>query len=319
MNFSIDTTMVIEEAKATVKKRGAVRITVNFLLVYLMTILLGAFILSGVFILLAVFSSLSDNPQSGLMGMILNFLQETSGILNFASILSCIMLIAIPIYYCTKLERRRLFTMGFTKKNAVSEYLVGLGIGFLMFALSFGVIYIFGGYDSLSFNSDISAGIIVLTFLGFVIQGMSEEVFVRGYYMVSLATNGNIPLAIFISSFAFSLLHLGNDGLNAIALINLLLFGIFAGLYFIRRGNIWGIGALHTMWNFAQGNIFGCKVSGNFAGESIIATSQTDRFSFINGGEFGPEGGIAVTVILLAGIVVLYFIKNKDRFAEIDC
>ncbi len=318
MNFSIDTTMVIEEAKATVKKRGTVKITLGFLLVYLMTILLGAFILAGVFMVVAGLGSFTDDPQSGLTGMILNFLQETNGIVNFASILSCILFIVVPIYYCTKLERRRLFTMGFTKKRALSEYFVGLAVGFLMFALSFGVIYIFGGYDSLSFNSDISAGIIVLTFLGFIIQGMSEEVLLRGYYMVSMATNGNIPLAIFMSSFVFTLLHLGNDGINAIGLINLFLFGIFAALYFIRRGNIWGIAAMHTMWNFAQGNIFGCKVSGNLAGQSIITSSQTDRLSFINGGEFGPEGGIAVTVILLAGIVVLYFMKNKDRFAEVD-
>ncbi len=318
MNFSIDTTMVIEEAKATVKKRSLLKITLLFLLVYVLTILIGAFIFAGVFMLLAGLSSFSDDPQSGLTGMILDFLQETNGIVNIVSILSCLLLIFVPIFYCTKLERRRLFTMGFTKKGAVSEYFSGLGVGFLMFALSFGLIYIFGGYNSISFNSDVAVGIIILTFLGFVIQGMSEEVLVRGYYMVSLATNGNIPLAIFISSLVFSLLHAGNNGLNAIGVINLFMFGVFAALYFIRRGNIWGIAAMHSMWNFSQGNIFGCKVSGNLAGQSILTTSQTDTLNFINGGDFGPEGGIAVTVILLAGIVVLYFMKNKDRFSEMD-
>ena len=36
--------------------------------------------------------------------------------------------------------------------------------------------------------------------------------------------------------------------------------------------SIWGICAIHSMWNFAQGNIFGISVSG--------AKSQVSLFSF---------------------------------------
>ncbi len=311
MNFSIDTTMVIEEAKATVKKRGIFKQTFIFGLIFLLCSLIP-------FAIVLLFFSIDGafHLNLGMESLILKL--DTESFYYILSLIIFIATILVPVFYCTKLERRRLFTIGFTKKNAVSEYFVGLGVGFLMFALSFGFVYLFGGYDSVAFNPEVSVYIIISAFISFIIQGMGEEVMCRGYYMVSMSTNGNIPLAIFMSSFVFTLLHLGNNGISAIGIINIFLFGVFASLYFIRRGNIWGIGALHTMWNFAQGNIFGCQVSGNDSGVSIFTIQQSDTLNLINGGKFGPEGGIAVTVILLTGIIVLYFMKNKDRFAEVD-
>ena len=94
-------------------------------------------------------------------------------------------------------------------------------------------------------------------------------------------------------------------------IINLFLFGVFAALYFLRRGSIWGIGAIHSIWNFAQGNIFGCKVSGSLSGESLFRTNYIGESILFNGGSFGPEGGLAVTIVLFIGIVVLLPMKNK--------
>ena len=87
---------------------------------------------------------------------------------------------------------------------------------------------------------------------------------------------------------------------------------MFAALYFIRRGSIWGIAALHTAWNFVQGNIFGCYVSGINFYQSVFTTEIDNALSPINGGWFGPEGGLAVTAVLLIGIVTLSFMKNKE-------
>ena len=57
-------------------------------------------------------------------------------------------------------------------------------------------------------------------------------------------------------------MHLANSGITVLAFLNLTLFGVFASVYFIKRGNIWGIGALHSIWNFVQGNFYGIRVSG---------------------------------------------------------
>ena len=103
----------------------------------------------------------------------------------------------------------------------------------------------------------------------------------------------------------FAMRHLGNDGVSPLALINLTLFGIFASVYFIKSGNIWGIGAFHSIWNLAQGNFYGIRVSGIVTTCSVLASSPVEGRSLINGGSFGLEGGLAVTVVLLAGTAFL--------------
>ena len=304
-NF-IESTMVIDEAKATVKKRNFWATTGIFMLVYLVTVMAISCIMSVIFI---IYAFLNNDAAA----IFMDLTNEAATTFNLISLFLNIFIIVIPILYCTLLERRRLFTLGFTKKGAISEYLSGLLIGFVMFAAAFGIIYLCGGFVSVKLTSEIPWGMLVVIFVGFIIQGMSEEVMVRGYYMVSLATNGNIPLAIFASSVIFAALHLFNSGISVMGIINLILFGILAALYFIRRGNIWGIAALHTIWNFAQGNIFGCLVSGTGFGQSVLETEINHSASLINGGDFGPEGGLAVTIVFVVCIVILYFMKNKER------
>ena len=115
------------------------------------------------------------------------------------------------------------------------------------------------------------------------------------------------------NSALFALLHAANVGISWLAFLNLLLFGLFASVYMVRRGNIWGICAIHTMWNFAQGNIFGLQVSGMNPTASIFSFVGDDSKSWINGGSFGPEGGICVTLVLLISILILLPMKNKDK------
>ena len=227
-------------------------------------------------------------------------------------------MIAVCIYYCTKMERRRLFTMGFIKKGAIKEYLIGLLIGLVMFSTVYAILIISGQADFNGFNVNLSIPMLALFLIGFMIQGMSEEVLLRGHYFVSAAAGGNIPLAVFASSAFFAIFHLGNNGVSIIAILNRFLFGLFAAIYFLRRGSIWGIGAIHTMWNFAQGNIFGTEVSGNVMGCSVITTERVEGSTLINGGSFGPEGGLGVTIVLFIGIVILLFMKNKRVMPEID-
>jgi len=94
------------------------------------------------------------------------------------------------------------------------------------------------------------------------------------------------------------------------------LFGIFAGVYFIRRGNIWGVAAVHSIWNFAQGNIFGVLVSGNDFGTTIFTSTINENLTILNGGDFGLEGGILTTIVMVAGIVIMMQTKQRDVVEE---
>lgn len=218
--------------------------------------------------------------------------------------------IAAAIFYCKKFEKRPISSLGIRKNGAVTEYLLGAGIGTLMIGLVYLVAYLTGTVE-ISVNEYISP-LIILFFLGYIIQGASEEILVRGYLMISLARDTRIFVAIILSSLFFALMHLGNPNFGLIAFINIILFGVFLGIYVFKRGSLWGACAIHTMWNFVQGNVFGVSVSGLGIMPSFFTTTVSDSKEFISGGAFGLEGGIASTCVLLLGILVVLLIKTKE-------
>ena len=128
--------------------------------------------------------------------------------------------------------------------------------------------------------------------------------------MVSIARRSSLPVAIIANSLFFAALHLLNSGITVLAFINLTLFGIFASVMFIRRGSIWMVGAVHSIWNFVQGNVFGIKVSGMDI-DCMLFESEITDMAIINGGSFGLEGGLAVSVVLIAGIVLMSLPKKS--------
>lgn len=217
--------------------------------------------------------------------------------------------------FCRLFEKRKMQTLGFVKKGFVREYGIGLAVGLAVFSAAVLLAVLTGAIDitGVAVSSGREIGILVLFALGYMIQGMAEEVLCRGYLMVSAARRSPMWVAVLINSLFFAVLHLGNTGITPLAFINLFLFGVFASLYFIRRGNIWGSGAFHSVWNFAQGCIYGIQVSGMTKTTTIFGSSLTEGKEFLNGGAFGMEGGICVTVVLAAGIIVLYLMKQKEE------
>lgn len=223
---------------------------------------------------------------------------------------STVAVIIVCFLYCRIIEKRDWVSLGFTKKGAVGEYIVGLGIGFILFggAVAFCVAT---GKLTLSFNPSLAVGMIILYLLGYMVQGMSEEILCRGYLMVSMQRGCPLWLAVLTNSLIFTALHLGNPGITPLALVNLTLFGLFASLYTLRRGSLWGIGAIHTIWNFAQGNIFGISVSGLSGNPSFMTANAAEGGALIHGGAFGMEGGLGVTIVLFIGCGVMMLIKTK--------
>ncbi len=218
--------------------------------------------------------------------------------------------IAVCVFYCRRFERRSLFSMGLVKKGAVAEYAAGLGIGLAMFGLTVGIC-VATGHMTLTLSPAPAYGMLLLYFLGYLIQGMSEEILCRGFLMASMQRNCPTWAAIFLNSLIFALLHFGNPGVTPLALLNLALFGVFASFYTLRRGSIWGIGAIHAVWNFAQGNLFGISVSGIAGNPSLLTAAASTDGSFMHGGAFGMEGGLAVTVVMVMGCGVMLMVRTK--------
>lgn len=223
--------------------------------------------------------------------------------------------IAAAMIYCRFIEKRSLQSMGFVKKHALRDYLVGLLVGFLLFSLIVLLNVLTGAMSVQSMGAYLTSEnflFIGLFFVGFVIQGAAEEILVRGYLMTSLGSKHKLWVAVAMSSAIFALLHIFNPGITFLSLINLFLAGVSFGLYVICFDNIWGACAYHTMWNFVQGNFYGIQVSGMTMSDSVLVTTNTEGMELLNGGSFGAEGGLITTLVLLAfiGGLLLYMKKT---------
>ena len=216
----------------------------------------------------------------------------------------------ISIIYCRFFEARPMRSMGFTKEKALTHYLRGLLTGaVLMSAITLLSVICRG--NNIALCSNINFGLIGLYFLGFLVQGMSEEVIFRGFLMNTIAGRFHAFIAIGISAVAFSLAHVMNPGFGVLVFMNLAMFGVFASLYMIAFDDIWGACAIHSVWNFTQGSFYGISVSGSGNQESVFRTTAASSSKLLTGGDFGIEGSIFTTVVLAAGIAAVIFKLKK--------
>lgn len=265
--------------------------------------------------------ALTEFSEAAMDDITSKYLKPT-GSIALIMLFSTIFSIIVPIIYCRFIEKRPIFSMGIVKKRVMRNYLFGLIVGFIMFSAVILLNIWLGGMTFNGVNSNIIISYLLIYFIAFGIQGMSEEILCRGYLMNSIGGKHSIWLAIITSSLVFAILHLANPGVTILACINLTLFGIFAALYMICFDNIWGVCAIHSIWNFAQGLIYGISVSGAYSYENPVFLFETIQGKpFVNGGAFGAEGGIAVTIVLTLGILIVagwMWHKKKIQFNKTE-
>ena len=224
--------------------------------------------------------------------------------------------ISLLVFFRVKvIEKRSFSSIGFNKNNWLKKYSLGFLIGLAMMSIIVLILLPFG-YITIEKNPIQPVGVsaiasVLVILFGWIIQGATEEIVTRGWLLNVLSTKYNIGVGLLISSTLFGLMHLTNPNVNYIAVINIILVGLFYGLYVIKTNDLWAVCGMHSAWNFAQGNIFGFKVSGLDVSVGSLIDLNLVGSDFVTGGIFGPEAGITATFILLASIGILLFIDKK--------
>ena len=202
--------------------------------------------------------------------------------------------------------------IGFVRKDMFKHYLAGIiGATITMFAAAM-ICIAFGAFTIE--RAEFSFGYMLLFTFGWIIQGLAEEVMCRGFMMTAIAKRYSVPVAIITNSIVFALLHiLNSSGMTILAMVNLFMYGVLASLMYLYTQNIWLCAAYHTTWNMIQGNVLNIPVSGVKV-PSVFETTFNDKLAAINGGAFGMEGGIAVTIVVIIGCaLLLMMIKRKKQ------
>lgn len=223
-------------------------------------------------------------------------------------------------------ERRPLAAIGLNA-NFLGRFLRGYGLGLGFLAVVVGAIWLLGGYQVEAGGSVALAVLIPAAWvmLGFIVQGSTEEIFMRGWLMGVIASRHGIVWGVVINSAIFSLLHGANIEMSAellFGLANILLVGVMLSLYAIKEGSLWGVCGWHAAWNWLLASGFGLPVSGHDSPVSPILIDLADAPDaawWLTGGVFGPEASAVTTVVLLAGTLYWAFKgKAADYGVEVD-
>lgn len=215
--------------------------------------------------------------------------------------------------FAKKFIARNDASMGLANPNKFKNYLKGFIIGFLLISLVFLQLLIFNQAQINLNTANISAKVFLVFFIGWVLQGFNEELMCRAIFMNYFAALNGVKSAIISNSLIFAILHLGNDGFGLLPFINIFLMGLIFSLLFYLSDDIFLPAAAHTLWNFAQGNIYGINVSGISQSNVSIIKTQLTGHPFLTGGAFGVEGGFITFCIeaIMVGILI-FIVKNKQ-------
>jgi uncharacterized protein len=204
------------------------------------------------------------------------------------------------------LERRSWEELGWRPRTgAPASLALGVAVGAAMAALAVGLA-LAAGHAALTSGpgrASWSAAALPLG-AGFLLAALTEELMFRGYPLRRLAhALGQAP-ATALAALCFGLAHLRNPSATALSTANVALAGVWLSCAFFSPGAMplaWGA---HFGWNATLALGFAAPVSGyTFPVPGLAYRPGTH--GWIDGGAFGPEGGIVTTLVMLTGAAAL--------------
>ena len=240
-------------------------------------------------------------------------LKEIISFSGTSNLVTQVLSLFLAIFLMTKISKLKTEQLGFSKDNIVSSYLKGTLFGILQI---FSVFFIIFGLKAIDvyYVANIPMILFIKVFIFFIFQGLFEELLFRGYLMPVFSKIIGIKFTIILLSFLFTCIHLLNPNLSIVGLVNVFLAGVTFSLIYYYTGNLWIVGAMHTIWNFILGFIVGSQVSGIDTYNSIFFSIPVVNKNLISGGEFGFEASIIETILELAiSLFVIYLIKKEKK------
>ena len=241
-----------------------------------------------------------------------------------------VLLLNIPAYAAVPLSTIAAVVTLFAFKKYLSWYVEDgeslsfggkvrmMGIGWAVSGVNFLAIivclFLCGYYRIVTIEFDIASQLSWLSL--FLLVGVVEEVIFRGILFRLITDKWNIAVGLTTSSLLFGLAHLGNPGATLWAALAIALAsGWLFGMAYAYHQTIWVPIGMHWAWNYLEGGVFGCAVSGTPLDYRPLITPRISGTDLLSGGAFGPEASI-ICVAIGIGISIVYtmlYIKKRKR------
>lgn len=280
------------------------------LLVFVLTFIAIFFLVTSL-VRLAYVVAVIVFPQAALNNNLQNLL--------FRSILLFCTLAAA--YICTRwLEDLPWRAIGLSLHSGwLRELLIGSVVGIGSMAIAVAIAAAAGGLRfSISTASSQVAKTLIVSCGVFIVAALFEEAMFRGYPLQTLTRARLAWLGVLVTSAVFAAGHLQNPNAGrALATLNTFLAGVWLAIAFLRTRSLWFPLGVHWAWNWALGSLFGLPVSGltRLAPNPLLRGTDLGP-SWLTGGAYGIEGGVACTVALVISTIFIWRTKLVSATEE---
>jgi len=215
-----------------------------------------------------------------------------------------------------RLERRRFGEYGMPFAQALRKnFWLGTLWGLAAISALMLLIRVLGGY---SFGAlDLSPADVARYALEwaavFILVGIYEEFFFRGYLQFTLTSGmGFWPAALLLSA-AFGAVHARNPGESPVGVLSVFVTGMFLCFTLRRTGTLWFAIGFHAAYDFGETYLYSVPDSGIVMPGHLLASSFHGP-AWLTGGTVGPEGS-AFDFVIFAILFVVFDRVYRTRRA----
>ena len=243
---------------------------------------------------------------------------------SFPSLVVYTLLLLTIIFLVKQNSNIKFSEIGVNGEKGIEYFCYGSLIGAFIVMIIFYLLY-FSNSILFEINKNIVYTDIFRIFLIFFILALADQILVRNYLLTFFTKMMGIRNSVILISTLLFLICFSvakwfkiPDIETVIYLINIFLSYTLFSLIYYFYGNMWLLVGLSAFNNFFQVVVFGSRLDTVYAINPLIKLKIIEKYSLLNGGNYGFEAGIYYTTLYLAGILFMIYKITSEKKTEED-
>ena len=243
---------------------------------------------------------------------------------SFPSLVVYTLLLLAIIFLVKQNSSIKFSEIGVNGEKGIEYFCYGSLIGAFIVMIIFYLLY-FSNSILFEINKNIVYTDIFRIFFIFFIIALADQILVRNYLLTFFTKMMGIRNSVILISTLLFLICFSvakwfkiPDIETVIYLINIFLSYTLFSLIYYFYGNMWLLVGLSAFNNFFQVVVFGSRLDTVYAINPLIKLKIIEKYSLLNGGNYGFEAGIYYTTLYLAGILFMIYKITSEKQIEED-
>ena len=243
---------------------------------------------------------------------------------SFPSLVVYTLLLLAIIFLVKQNSNIKFSEIGVNGEKGIEYFCYGSLIGAFIVMIIFYLLY-FSNSILFEINKNIVYTDIFRIFLIFFIIALADQILVRNYLLTFFTKMMGIKNSVILTSTLLFLICFSvakwfkiPDIETVIYLINIFLSYTLFSLIYYFYGNMWLLVGLSAFNNFFQVVVFGSRLDTVYAINPLIKLKIIEKYSLLNGGNYGFEAGIYYTTLYLSGILFMIYKITSEKQIEED-